>query len=262
MGTTSRLALALVAVCAANAARAEEHVLYSTEDLKVLAEGRGGEDPSSGEAWREVVEHLQDVLPSRRGAEWEKIADKAATGYVQGLLAEHKAEAALTAAEELRSKYPHLKRSKAFMSQRARAGLAGFALCYENERTPKPPTCNERLLAFLDGDPNNFDLAMKAGKLVRLNQNHYFATPFFKRALANHKGAPECKDEDLQLAVIAGLGLPPDYTQAADARELAANLCADALAGPIAKELASSGGYFKENACAALGKGPLAGKCH
>ena len=262
MTKTSRLVPVLVAVFVAGAARAEDHERYSIEDLRVLADGRGGDEPTSGEAWREVVEHLQDVLPTRRGPEWQNIAAKAATGYVQGLLAEHKAEAALTAAEELRNKYPHLKRSQPFMAQRARAGLAGFTLCYQNERVPKPPTCNERLLAFIDADPNNTDLAMKAGKLVRLNQNHYSATPFFKRALAGRKGAAECKDEDLELAVMAGLGLPPDYTQAVDAREVA-GLCADVLGAPIAAKLGENGGHFKENACTALGKakGPVAGKC-
>jgi hypothetical protein len=263
MRMMSRLALALVVMWAARSARAEERAPYTMEDLRALAEGRGGDDPTSGEAWREAVEHLQDVRPSQRSAKWENIATQAATGYVQGLLAEHKAEEALTAAEELRNKYPHLKRSKAFMAQRARAGLEGFSLCYQHERQPRPPTCNERFLAFIDADPNNAELAMKAGKLVRLNQNHSLATPFFRRALARHKDADECKDEDLQLAVLAGLGLPPDYAQAADARELAGNLCADALTEPIVRKFAEEGGYFKENACALLGKakGPLAGKC-
>jgi len=263
--TMSQHTLLFLAVVTASAVHADEpHQTYSIEDLRALAKGRGGDEPTSGEVWGELVEHLRDILPSRRGSEWEALAEKASTGYIQGLLAEQKAEAALAAAEELRNRYPHLKRSKTFMAQRTRAGLAGFELCYQRERTPQRPTCTERLLAFVDGDASNAGLAMSAGKLVRLNQNHAQAAPFFRRALANRPGAPECQDEDLRLAVLSGLGLPSDYPHAADARKLAATLCAEALLDPIRKELEKdAGGYFKENVCAALGKkaAPPAAQC-
>jgi hypothetical protein len=112
---------------------------------------------------------------------------------------------------------------------------------------------------FLKTSNTGADVGLAFGKITRKNQNHYVAVPFFKWALEQKKDASFCGDEDLKLAVVAGLGLPPDYENAAGARQIAANACWDALKADIKKELVeSAGGYYRDNACAVLkAKGDL-----
>jgi hypothetical protein len=61
-----------------------------------------------------------------------------------------------------------------------------------------------------------------------------------------------CKDGDLQLAVLSGLGLPSDTIGAKDSREIAST-CWDSMKDSVRKHLQDhKTGYFRDNACAIL----------
>jgi hypothetical protein len=91
--------------------------------------------------------------------------------------------------------------------------------------------------------------AFKAGKMTRLKMNHYNAIPFFVKAFENKAG--DCKDEDLKLAIIAGLGLAPDDTKLVGAKKLGFTTCAKELQPALVNELSSTG-YYADNVCGPL----------
>jgi hypothetical protein len=73
-------------------------------------------------------------------------------------------------------------------------------------------------------------------------------------AAAGGKDSKPCLDEDLRLAVIAGLGLPSDYENAKLSKKIAFESCWAALSDHVAGEFhkESKGSYFFENTCAEL----------
>jgi hypothetical protein len=222
---------------------------YSITDLNALEE-QG--------AWTEIVEHLNDIPPSQRTGAWLKISEKAAIEYLATLDIDRDPFAALVAADQFTKQYPHLKKSSAFMQKRADVGLKGFEVCFKASYSGGE--CHDRLLGFVDADAKNADLAFRAGKLVRLNQFAYVAVPYFKRAVDRGMDAKSCGDEDLQLAVVAALGLPANDNRVADARAIASGTCFSALSGPLMEEFNKNtkGSYYFDNACGFLkAKGKL-----
>jgi hypothetical protein len=157
---------------------------------------------------------------------------------------------ALMMGEAILMQFPSVRKNRAIMTKRAAIGMKGFARCYEGSW--HGGDCTELMTRFVDGDPGNVELAMSGGKLIRRNQFHYNATPMFVRAVAwgKKKKATLCKDADLSMAVIAGLGLPTDYDLAKDARSLA-DTCFDELKKTIVAELKPEG-YYQDNACTVL----------
>jgi hypothetical protein len=222
---------------------------YSITDLSAL------EEQSS---WAEIVEHLDDVPPSKRTGPWQKICEKATVEYLSALDTDREPFAALMAADGFTKRYPQLKKSAAFMEKRADVGLKGFELCFKSSYSGEE--CHERLLGFVDADPKNASLALRAGKIVRLNQFAYVAMPYFKRAIDRQADAKACADEDLRLAVVAALGLPPDDPRMKDARALASGSCFAALSDAVMEEFNKNtkGSYYFDNACGFLkAKGKL-----
>jgi hypothetical protein len=62
-----------------------------------------------------------------------------------------------------------------------------------------------------------------------------------------------CKDEDLGLAIVAGLGLPPDEKNAKDSFDVASASCWAELKEPIVAALRKdASGYLLDNACRLL----------
>jgi hypothetical protein len=220
-------------------AEAEEKK-YTLKDLSALEELG---------SWAELVEHLDDVPPSGRTGPWLKICEKAAVQYLASLSADREPYAALSAAEAFPKRYPQLSKSRSFMDKRAEAGLKGFEACFA--QSGSGGECVERLLPFVDADPKNKDLALKAGKLVRRNQFAYVAVPFFSRALDGRKDAKECVDDDVKLAIVAGLGLPESDPRVAQARTVASDVCWKALEAPIMDDFNKStpSSYVFRNAC-------------
>ena len=108
--------------------------------------------------------------------------------------------------------------------------------------------CNKALLVWVKAHPKD---AFKAGKITRLHMNHYAALPFFTQAFQQKQG--DCKDNDLKLAVVAGLGLEPENSLQGQAQKIAFENCFKDLKAALVEGL-SEGGYYVSNACAPLRK--------
>jgi len=57
-----------------------------------------------------------------------------------------------------------------------------------------------------------------------------------------------CKDEDFQIAAVAGLGLPDDDPKLDEAIAMSYT-CFDDLKAPIIKDLTEDAGYYRDHAC-------------
>ncbi len=215
---------------------------YGIADLQAL-EKKG--------AWEELLEHAEDIAPTQRTASWEKIVERAAIGYLAQLTTDTAAFEGVFTSQQLLKRYPHLLRSQAFMDKRGQAGTIAAERCLREAY--RGDHCIDMMKDFLKTSTTAADVGFSFGKITRKNQNHYVAVPFFKWALDKKKDAAMCDDEDLRLAVLAGLGLPPDYENAKGARDIAQNACFDALKAAMEKALVESeGGYYRDNACAVL----------
>lgn len=137
------------------------------------------------------------------------------------------------------------------------SSVADFNGCI-NKYLAAPETCLEVLHAFVKTKPAE---AFAAGKAVRAQMNHAAAVPFFAKALAKpgDKKTNRCADEDVAMAVAAGLTQPASGNPiVADAQALTAQCWAD-LQAPLSKALTESGpsGYLAENLCPKLAERKL-----
>ncbi len=189
-----RLAAVLCALAVCGVARAEEKK-YTMADLEALAKS---------ESWAELLPHLEDIPPAQRNPKWQAVVERCAIGSIKGFKKDRNPLGALVHADGLTKRYTFLKKSKAFMSIRAEAGLKGFMACFE-ERYGR---CDERLLPFVEED-GSFDLAVSAAQLMMKHAAHYHALPFYKLAWDRGK-ARVCGAKRLAEAVLAGLSLPDD----------------------------------------------------
>jgi hypothetical protein len=109
--------------------------------------------------------------------------------------------------------------------------------------------CLNGLTKYIQGHKKE---AFEAGKLVRLNMKHWAALPFFEIALGNG-GEKFCKDEDVHLAAIAGLGLPSGSKDEdrliGIAQTIAIEKCWAQMKEGLNKEVDGTTGYLHENAC-------------
>ena len=176
-------------------ARADQHA-YTLGDLKALA---------TQHAWRELVEHLEDVAPANRDGAWRAVAQQAGLGLLADVTHTSPADA-LGVVEALLARYPTLKDSKEFMARRAELGAAAFDRCFR-AKLETADACALRLPGFVAEDPANAELAFRLAKLLPARSPHQYAVTAFALAIPN-KDDPRCKDPDVRLAVIAALGLP------------------------------------------------------
>jgi hypothetical protein len=234
----------------ASAAHADKKQ-YTLADLKALV---------GSKSYQEAVEHLGDISPSERTADWLTVATDAASGYISGLSNDHLVVKVL-AIEEIDGKYPQVLKSPKYTKARGEIGLKAYEACFKVDYEMNE--CVQHAMKFIEGDPGNADLALKMSKLVRMNGNAYGALPFFKKALSGKATAAVCKDEDLKLAVVAGVGLPPDYDNAKIAKDIASGTCWEQLKKPIVDAVsADASGYTHDNGCALLkAKGATAKGC-
>ena len=221
---------------------------YSMADLQAL-EKKG--------SWEELLGHAEDVPPAQRGAPWDKLVERAASGQLQTLASNTASFEGVFTSQALLRRYPQLTKSPDFMTKRGEAGKTAAEVCLRESY--RGQHCIDMMKDFLKTANTPVDVGFAFGKITRKNQNHYVAVPFFKWALDQKKEASWCGDEDLKLAVVAGLGLPTDYENAAGARHIATNACWDNLKADIRKELIENPtGYYRDNACAVMkAKGDL-----
>jgi hypothetical protein len=232
---SARVLVGLVGLMAAVALA--EKPAYTMADLKALEKSGG---------WAELLEHLNDVTPAARDAAWEALAEKAAVARLGDVPKARDRLSASTESVELLKRFPFLKASKPFAAKRLELGPKELKACYDEELYERP--CPKLFLDVLDAAKDG-ELAFQAGKVARAKQNSYDAMPFFQRAFALEAGAKWCADEDLKLAVMAGLGLPADDARAKAAVEVATAKCASAFQSTIADAFASEGESFQKNTC-------------
>lgn len=128
--------------------------------------------------------------------------------------------------------------------------LADFEVC--QRRSFGVEDCLIALEKFIKMSPKE---AMNAGKVVRLKFNATASLRFFEVA-AKHPGKGFCQDADLQLSVLAGLALPPDYPDAQRAATIFADRCFAEQVVAVAREVGAESGssYLIRNACPILEK--------
>ncbi|WP_394823552.1 hypothetical protein [Pendulispora albinea] len=221
---------------------------YTMADLDALA---------NRAQWAELLAHVEDIPPLERKATWERLLVKAATEYVGSLSSKSDAYEGFWIAEGMVKRYPALPKSKEFMAKRADVGKKVFTECLQQSYSGKE--CIQRAKDFVNVDGTERDVALAIGKIVRQNQFPYVAVPFFQAAVAGTKNNAACADEDLRLAVVAGLALPTNYENASGARDVSANACWTELRAPVLQEFKdNANGYLKDNVCSVLkAKGEL-----
>jgi len=111
--------------------------------------------------------------------------------------------------------------------------------------------CHEALRDWVKKHPGD---AFKAGKLTRLNMNHWAAVPFFAQAF--EKKAGQCNDEDVKLSLASAFGLPADreYQPVINqAKSIVFNSCSKELSEYL-ESWVNNGSYEKQNLCADMTK--------
>ncbi len=212
---------------------------YELADLKALETQQG---------WRELVDHLGDIVPSKRNDEWKGLAERSLVALLDTLEVkdEHKAQEMLNQIDEQLKRWAFLKQSKPFLARRADVGLKAFAITFGSSRhNAGDDPWRERLKDFVAADTVTADLPLRAGKLVTSRLVADAAIPFFKPALAK-AGKPLCRDADVQKALVASW-LEGTYREDATAMT---DTCFDELKPRLTAELAkASYGARKNSLC-------------
>jgi hypothetical protein len=230
--------LALAALLISSLALADHDKKYTLADLKALVEQK---------SYQEAIEHLADVAPSERNADWQDVAGKAAVGLLDG------APDAITKLQYMigiEQQYPAVMKSPKYVAARTEAAGPAFNACFDQGDFM---TCKDYAKKFVDADPTNGKLTLSVAKAVRHGMSSYSATPFFKKAIAANKQSSICKDEDLEIAVIASMGLPEKDELYNDGRAILKDSCFAELKKPALEELAKEeSGYYHDNVCALM----------
>lgn len=234
------IALALGVLASSSLALAEPKP-YTLADLKALV---------SQKSYKEAVDHLGDVSPSERTADWQAVAADAAAGYIGGLSNDNLVTKVLEI-ERVDAAYPTILKAPKYTKVRAEVGLTAYKGCFANSYWIEE--CLDHAYKFIEADAGNTDLAFKMGKLVRVNAKHWASLRYFKKALTAKNPKAMCADEDIALAVISGLGLPDSYDALPLAKEVAQGPCWDNVKKPILEAFKDeSNSYLRRNACAFL----------
>lgn len=181
---------------------------YELADLKAL---------DKDQSWRELVDHLTDILPSKRDAEWRAIAERACAGVLDAadLKDATSAQRVLDQSDELMKRYGWLKDSKPFLGKRAEVGLKALGWTFSNSRhSSSEDPWLEKLITFVNADALTADLPLRSLKLVTSRLVAGVAFPLVKPTLAKG-GKAACKDADVQAVLLGVLSEGSWKTEAA-----------------------------------------------
>ena len=220
--TTTIAATAQATPTTTNASATPHDARYTLADLRVLAQQS---------AWRELADHIEDVPPSARDAEWTAIAQRAALGVLADRSQRGPAEG-IVVAHALLARYPALRASKDFMAKRAEIGREAFARCFDDHFEAE--RCAAEIAPFALASPDDRVLAFRLGKLVPPRVRGWYAVPAFAIAI-DKKGDARCNDADVKRAVISGLGLPKSGHEdvVAESVALASSICSAELRAAV-----------------------------
>jgi hypothetical protein len=108
--------------------------------------------------------------------------------------------------------------------------------------------CLDGLRAYAKRTPAQ---AFAAGKRARLQYQHWAALPLFDQALGSRPDAKACADEDVALAVVSGLALPPTSPAVPVAQRLL-GVCFEQVKARVLKEFEGAQSYYLDNTCPSL----------
>jgi hypothetical protein len=207
-------------------------------DLRSLAQQK---------AWSELVDHLEDIPPANRDAEWQSLAQQAGLGALT-LAGQRGPVDGIYLSEALLQRYPVLKDSKDFMSKRAELGAQAFARCFQKDLWAD--SCAAHIKAFVEADRTNQDLAFRLGKLLPPRSFGRLAIPAFAVAIQK-KDDPRCQDPDVKRAVLSGLSVPKAGNEdiVAESVQLGSNLCWQALQPSITDRMGGDPTDYLKNTC-------------
>ena len=170
---------------------------YELADLKAL---------DKDQSWRELVDHLNDIVPSKRDAEWKAIAERACSGVLEPSLKDAAtARRTLDQLDELMKRFGFLGQSKAFLAKRAEVGLKALGWTFsESRHSSGDDPWLEGVNAFVAADSVTPDLPFRALKLVTSRLVAVVAFPLVRTALAKG-GKSVCKDADVQKSLLGAL---------------------------------------------------------
>jgi hypothetical protein len=178
--------------------------------LTALAESYGMADLKALEkdlSWAELVDHLTDVQPVKRDAEWRALAERACSAVLDPAAIKDvpTAQASLAQMEALFKRFGWLKESKVFMARRAEVGLKALGFTYQTSRhSSGDDPWLDSVKAFVAADQVTPDIALRGAKVMTARLIPIVAFPLLRQALAKG-GAPVCKDPDLQRATLAAI---------------------------------------------------------
>jgi hypothetical protein len=239
MSIAHRVVVSLMLV--SSVAQAEDKK-YSLADIKALNEQS---------AFKEAFQHIGDIPPAQRKAEWLDVAATAAGG-VLGIL-DTDDGTTIAAIDQIDKEYPALLKSPKYTKPRAELGYQGLEGCFNQTNgywsSYGLENCVKVGLRFVNNSGGDKTLALKVAKLARKSMNAAAAMPFFEKAGTKAM----CADEDFKLALVSGLALPPDYPNAAKSRTLMGT-CWDSVKDDVVKAFDgdSKGGYVQQNTCETL----------
>lgn len=188
----------LLSLCVGSFPLAASAATYEIADLKALDKDQG---------WRELVDHLNDILPSKRDAEWRAIAERACTGIIDAseLKDANAAQRVLDQTDELMKRYGWLKESKLFLARRNEVGLKAFGWTFSSSRhSAGEDAWLDKVSAFVNADAVTADLPLRGLKLVTSRLIPVAAFPLVKPTLAR-SGKGACKDAELQAVLLGAL---------------------------------------------------------
>ena len=168
---------------------------YELADLKAL---------DKDQSWRELVDHLTDIVPSKRDAEWKAIAERACLGVLDPAEVKDVASSqrVLDQLDELMKRFGWLKDNKAFMSRRAEVGFKALGWTFSNSRhSSSEDPWLDRVKTFITADPVTADISLRGLKLITSRLVAVVAFPLVKPALAKG-GKALCKDADVQKTLL------------------------------------------------------------
>ena len=131
--------------------------------------------------------------------------------------------------------------------------LKDYGMCQRRDYSGE--FCQDALVRWVKAHPDD---AFQAGKMSRKIMKASAAIPFFSQAFENKKG--DCKDEDVRLAVVDALDLPPSEKEyLGPALKIGFELCFDEIKS-LLLERATLTSYAFSNSCSRLmQKGVLTG---
>jgi hypothetical protein len=125
------------------------------------------------------------------------------------------------------------------------SSIEDFEACVDN--TGGSDSCLSALTTYLKKAPGQ---QFAGAKSVRLKFNAEVAVPFFDRALAGKFDQKLCADDDLKLAIEAGLGVPSSYKVVPQAQRILGKKCFAELKPGVRKLVDEDPtGYVAQNAC-------------